>query len=367
MAHRKRRVTQHMMEDQSLRIIGNTLPKEWVVRDYKPDYGIDIAVEIFERSAVSESVTETVGEWFFAQVKSVKKTKIKRRRVYPRYNVEKKSLQEDKDKSLTIDTIPYQIDTDELLTVQSLGSGVPVLLLLVTLDTNKLYFVCLNDLIDKCILPSDENFATKKTKSIPIPVQNIISSDQESLTPIKFIAKRQKLYSAFSKFSYQEHEVNYLRDKIIISPTGDILDFSAIDTLLHFLKVIRRYDFWKTTSMWKVVSSLHEQIIKTEWLLRRMKTTGRLSTEDLSELIGQGAVDSVRRFDLDLQTHFATTQITDMWSRLKILNNIYEELCREWFLPTYLGAALHPGDEGMGRQRIEAPENTALAERLKRD
>ena len=345
MAHKKRRVTQHIMEDESLRIIRNTLPKEWVVRDYKPDYGIDIAVEIFERTDVSESATETVGEWFFAQVKSVKRTKIKRRKVYPRYNVEKKPLREDKDEFLTIDTIPYQIDTDELLTVQSLGSGVPVLLLLVTLDTNQLYFVCINDLIDKCILPSDENFATKSTKSIPIPVRNIISSDQGSLTPIKFIAKRQKLYSAFSKFSYQEHEVNnYLVDKIPISPTGEILDFSAIDTLLHFLKVIKRYDFWKTTPMWEVVSSLHEEIIKTEWLLHRMKTTGRLSTEDLSELIGRTALDRVRRFDLDLPTHFAKAQITSTWSQLKNLNNIYEECCREWFLPTYLGAitSSHP-------------------------
>ena len=48
MAHKKRRVTQHIMEDESLKLVQKILPKEWVIRDYKPDYGIDISIELFE-------------------------------------------------------------------------------------------------------------------------------------------------------------------------------------------------------------------------------------------------------------------------------------------------------------------------------
>ena len=171
MAHKKRRVAPHIMEDQSRIVVRRALPKEWVIRDHRPDYGIDISVEIFNPIDGSESITETSGEWFFAQIKSVNKTSIRRRKVYPRYNVEKGPLnidKEDKDNFVAIDTMPCRIDTDTLLTIQSLGSGVPVLLFLVTLDTEKLYFVCMNDVIDKCILPEDGKLGEHEEKTIHI-------------------------------------------------------------------------------------------------------------------------------------------------------------------------------------------------------
>jgi hypothetical protein len=32
-------------------------------------------------------------------------------------------------------------------------------------------------------------------------------------------------------------------------------------------------------------------------------------------------------------------EIRSLWIRLDNLGRVYEEICREWFLPTYLGAA----------------------------
>ena len=319
MAHKKQRVAEHIMEDQSLRIVRDILPKEWVVRDYKPDYGIDIAVELFERRGESGS-TETMGEWFFAQVKSVKRTTIHKHKVYPRYNVEKMPLEEHKADSFEIDVIPFRMDTSELLTIQSFGSGIPVLLLLVTLDTRTLYFVCLNDIIDKYILPRDENFSDKKTKTIHIPVQNLISTEENSLVPIRFLAKRPKLYSAFAKFTYQEHEIGHLINRFSTPPTGGGFELPAIDTVRHFLKIIKRYDFWNTTDMWQIISYLYARIIKIEQLLNGVKDIGQLSADESPEL--------------GLYLIIQECHLT--WSQLKNLNNIYEECCREWFLPTYL-------------------------------
>lgn len=107
MAHKKRRVAQHIMDDQSLQIIKDTLHKEWVVRDYKPDYGIDIAVELFEHIEGSEVITETLGEWFFAQVKSVARTSTNKLKYYHRYNVEMEPLRHDKNEHVEIDVIPF--------------------------------------------------------------------------------------------------------------------------------------------------------------------------------------------------------------------------------------------------------------------
>ncbi|GGG15463.1 hypothetical protein GCM10010913_41710 [Paenibacillus aceti] len=47
-SHMKRRPLQHIMESDSLSLINESLPAEWVIRDYKPDYGLDLAIECFE-------------------------------------------------------------------------------------------------------------------------------------------------------------------------------------------------------------------------------------------------------------------------------------------------------------------------------
>lgn len=334
MSHKKRLVTQHIMEDQSLQIIRSTLPNEWVIRDYKPDYGIDIAVELFEYIDGSSSTTETLGEWFFGQVKAVAKTTIKVITEYPRYNVEKEPLRKDKKESLKIEVIPFQIDTDELLTVQALGSGVPVLLLLVTLDTGNLYFVCLNDLLDKCIIPNDPMFSDKQTKVIHIPVQNRITRNHQSLVPVKFLAKRPKLYSAFSKFTYQEHEVAYILDHLSMLPVDIISESRELATLHHFLKIISRYDFWKTTDMWTPIGHAFDQISNMECILNAIKENKQLPKTLLSPV--NQLLDESKRDQDELIRFMFTCKIQSTWSFLKNLNNMYEEICREWFLPTYL-------------------------------
>ena len=178
MAPTKRRAMQHRMEEKSLQLVRQTLPDGWVVRDYKPDYGIDLAVEVFDQTRQSGSYLETVGEWFLVQVKSILRTHTIVLKAYPRSNVEKTHrpiLEPDDNKPMDIEVIPCRIDTSILTTVQALGSGVPVLLFLVTLDTESVYFLCLNDAIDKCIIPRDEEFNEKRTKTIHIPTRNRIS------------------------------------------------------------------------------------------------------------------------------------------------------------------------------------------------
>ena len=323
-----------MMEDKSLQIIRDILPDEWVIRDYKPDYGIDIAVELFEHIEGSESITETLGEWFFAQVKSVATTHVQKLKAYARYNVEKEQLKENKDDYIEIEVIPFQLDTDELMTVQSIGSGVPVLLLLVTLDTENLYFVCLNDIIDKYILPQDPCFTEKESKVIHVPVQNRVSKEQASLVPIRFISKRAKLYSAFSKFHYQEHEVGYLLDQLSNIPAEEINRAPALDMLRHFLKIIIRYDFWETTEMWMPIQQVYQKAQGIRSILDIISKTNTLP-QDI--LLPKNLPLSESEWDKEELTAFMLkSEIQSTWHMLKNLNNMYEEICREWFLPTFM-------------------------------
>lgn len=342
MAHKKRRVRQHVMEDKSRQIIRDILPDEWVVRDYdKPDYGIDIAVEVFDKIDDFGHIAETACEWFFAQVKSTEHAEITTHKVYPRYNVEKRRLTDNRKTQagcLEIPVISYKIDTDTLLTVQSLGSGVPVLLLLVVLDTGNVYFVCLNDLIDKFIIPSDTSFFEKQSKTIYVPATNRIANTPESLIPIRFLAKRMKLYSAFGKFSYQENEVKRLLESVQRCLSSESRNFAAIDELLHFVQIVKRYDFWETTDMWATIGNVYNEILLIEKILTTIKNSGGVSVDALAEACSELPIPNRKKtedLDRSLLAWIIMTRIQSTWEHLRTLNNIYEECCREWFLPTY--------------------------------
>ncbi len=337
MAHTKRRVHQHIMEDKSISLLRSRLPEEWVIREYRPDYGIDLAIEIFKFIDPDRTKADSLGEWFFSQVKSVSKTKINKLKVFGRHNVEKAANQTNPDEFLEIDVIRFPLETDELLTIQAMGSGVPVILFLVALDTQRIFFVCLNDLIDKVILPEDPDYTVKSTKTIYIPVKNEIKlNDESTLVPIRFYAKRPKLYSAFSKFTYQEDELRYLVDNISITDFEGIPQCRELLTVRHFLRIIKRYDFWETTRMWKPITDCYEDIISLETLIDKTLSTGRIETSDFHQ-----ANSLEMRFDpVDFTCFLFKSKITFTWHRLKNLNNMYEELCREWFLPTFLAQYL---------------------------
>jgi hypothetical protein len=130
------------MEEESFRILGNKLPEEWVIHEYAPDYGIDVVIEVFKYFGGQSDIAETLGETFFAQVKSVKEEAISRITVEPRLNVEKAKLtRTSKARPIDLDVIASPLDTVELNTVDAMGAGAPVLLLLVALNTKRAFFV----------------------------------------------------------------------------------------------------------------------------------------------------------------------------------------------------------------------------------
>ena len=313
MAHKKRRVFQHIMEDQSLTLLRNVLPEEWVIRQYSPDYGIDIVVEVFKYIDENREKADALGELFFAQVKSVKSTVIKRIKVYSRGNVEKLDLRENLKEYLEIDVIKFKIDTDELLTVQSMGAGVPVLLFLVSLDLKRVFFVCLNDLIDKIIIPSDPNYTDKQNKSICIPVKNEVKNEYVNLVHLRFYAKRSKFYSAFLKFEYQNNELNYLSVGLPEgSWEGSTINFTK-QQIKHFVRVLKRLDIWHDSEMWGLIEIYYKIIL------------------ELESVIENPEVETLRI--LFYYKGF-------LWERLNSLSHVYEEICREWCLPTYLAQLL---------------------------
>jgi Domain of unknown function (DUF4365) len=304
MAHAKRRPLQHVMEDESVKVLQRLLPKEWVIRPYHRDYGIDFIVELFNYVDEERRMAETLGEHVFLQLKSVLRTEIETVAVSGRGNVAKGALQHSQKDSVTISVIKFQIDTDELLTVETMGPGVPVLLVLVTLDQSRAFFVCLNDLIDKVIIPEEPQYADKGTKVVYVPAKNEITGDPISLTGIRFYGKRAKIYSAFSLFEYQRNELSYAAEQP-----------SVFEPMLrHFVRVLERLDIWDADVM---------GLFGCYW-------------SELQKMLA--------RLDAEGCCPYVVAEAGRIWTGLVAVSHTFEECWREWFLPTYLAQLLsYPG------------------------
>jgi hypothetical protein len=193
----------------------------------------------------------------------------------------------------------------------------------------------LNDYIDKVIIPEDPDFLSKTTKTILLPRKNLITSESTTLEPLKFFSKRQKFYAAFNKFHYQANELVYIFEHLVFEGEQLVQNPTALKILRHFLVNIKRYDFWDYAG-WGPLQMSYSDIIMTERILDRMEA-GK-SYEDL--LPPTWDLQKVRQLSAEDPTYsyfIGRTAIENTWWRLATLGRIYEELCREWYLPTYIG------------------------------
>jgi len=329
-ARRKQRTASHIGEEASFEIIRDVFPEQWVIRPFdKPDYGIDQVFELFKKVQGQSRTYETLGEYLFVQVKSVEKAKYATQKYYPLMNVAKAVYKEDRSVSLRTEVIKYQIDTNELVTIQAMGSSVCVILLLVDLDKKRVFFINLNDLIDKVIIPKKPDFRKNKTIIIDIPVLNELKkkSDQ-SFAPLEFYAKRAKLLAAYSTFLYQQNELFYALhafNPYFVGPRSiDAIktdpDWSSIQMMLkEFLSQILELDIWDLKGfnyfqpevnkvVWSYFSNYHDRLTALNIKIKAGKFNIRAEKSDVLLL----------------------------WFWLGNLNNVYQEFCREWWLPKFL-------------------------------
>ena len=73
--------------------------------------------------------------------------------------------------SWDISVANFQIDVSDVLTVELLGPAVPVLLILVDVQSERAFFVCLNDYLEKVILPEDPEFNQEARSSFRFPLR----------------------------------------------------------------------------------------------------------------------------------------------------------------------------------------------------
>jgi hypothetical protein len=194
----------------------------------------------------------------------------------------------------------------------------------VDVETRRSYFVCLTDYIDKVILPRSPGYADKGQKTINVPARNEITPD--NLVPLSYYAKRPKLYAAFQKFAYQEHEMSYVND------------YDLVKVSKRFARILLRSDIWRSCAWWGPLSIALkelETLIKTGQP-RPLKRSTLVSIPDAKKRIGSNP----NAADGKLYTQSEMLQIMairTLWGQLSNIGRIHEEISREWFLPTSLG------------------------------
>jgi len=305
---RKRRSINQINEEVSLNIFRDLIPETWVIHEYGPDYGIDCVIELFDYIDEDKKIAETLGEIIYIQLKSSTNIGYSKRKVYPRENVEKGNLTQDKSEFYELDVATFQLETSELLTIQAMGPAIPVLLVLVDINTKRVFFVCLNDYIDKIIIPSDPIFSSKDSKAIHIPLLNEILLNEENMVALRAYGKRSKMYGAFTKFSYQKKEIERILG--LTSFNQEASFEQAFNMLEVFVSTALNQDIWHSHEFWKPILSCYSEL------------------KEISIILKKG-INPDNAQDFILHCHH-------VWHRLDNLSNMYEELVREWFMPSFL-------------------------------
>lgn len=316
MAISKQRSEQHLIDQAGEQLFRSKLPKHWVMREYRPDYGLDFAIETF-KSGENEgrpAMFETLGEHFFVQLKSIATPAPLPLRIFGRGNVEKgpEALNRT-DKVAEIDTYRFQLETSELVTVERMGIGVPVLLVIADLAAGRCSFVCLNDYIDKILIPRHVDYRVKQSRTIHVPINNEIGTER-GLVALRWYAKRPKLLAAFQRFTYQYSELQWASD-------GNWRGLAEV-----FARRIADYDFWDDTEMCTPIGYDAAG-------LRRFIATG----QPAFFLPPRDTPLGVER--AEVEEHFRKADVFELWRQLSLLPKTYEDVWREWFLPTALGVA----------------------------
>lgn len=317
----KKRSEQHLIDAEGERLLRSLLPRHWVLREYRPDYGLDFSLETFKSAETSDgfSTYETLGEHIFIQLKSVASAKSFPLQLYGRGNVEKQAeCLNKKDPIALLNTIRFSLDTAELATVERMGVGVPVLLIIADIATSQCYFVCLNDYIDKILIPKHGDYTSKASRTIHVPTLNQVGNSIIGQTALSWYAKRPKLYAAFQRFIFQETELRYAWGRS-----------DALPMARYFASRLASYDFWDDTETWGLLSHYGNA-------LHRFITDGYPGLMKYNDQIFLDMANGDSGEALHIKEQFRLQEVLELWRCLSVLPRNYEEVCREWFLPTGL-------------------------------
>ncbi len=223
------------------------------------------------------------------------------------------------------------------------------------MTTKRVYYVCLNDYISKVLIPNNPNYAEQQEVTLHIPAWNVLDRDDEAFTYIHQLARRGKLYSAFNTFVYQRIELSMAVEStpVFVDEEHKVARLSEhlVSMLDVFLSETTRLDIWEPagTGYWAPLLELGGLYND---LFARLHA--------MADWQPRNVVESFIN-DLEVATNKAVN-----------VGRMYEEVVREWRLPTILAAMAddisNSAYKANARAKLRAPRKPAAkkATRAKR-
>lgn len=299
----KKRSLQHVIGDDAVRILrSKVFPREWVVREIHPDYGIDLDVELFDDKSM------TLGEHIFVQVKGTENIKFGTVSI----------------NNSIISAVKFSIEVSEINLIERMGSAIPVLLMVVDITSEKVYQICLNDYIKKVLPIKNPNYRNQRSITIYIPKQNEIYKDK--LDVLKWYGKRTKIYSIFHEMLVDIADMKYMDRKEKIKFGKQIV--------AHYIT----YDLLNSEDVWPILGSLREMISTmndNDCILPRAISFVKHSLEPGEDwehsTVYTSDYEEVNSYLFTQE--FSLNMLADL---IEHCSSCFETYCREWFMPGLL-------------------------------
>ena len=180
----------------------------------------------------------------------------------------------------------------------------------------------MSDYIEKILVPQGD-YTKNASKIINIPTSNILNQSNQSV--IEWYAKRPRFYALFNKIRYQLDELQYVS-------SSDVPSF--ID---YFIKIIYRFDVWEPPIMIPYMEKLKHDI---DYYLANGITEDEKQLVSNKANLGEDVEAAVYESSLcdglvSFQTAMVVQGLHRLWEQLANLGNIFEDDCKEYFLPTW--------------------------------
>ncbi|WP_345721919.1 hypothetical protein [Herpetosiphon gulosus] len=301
-------------------MVRQALPHTWQISEYLPQLGLHINIEIAGVAINQAEIQPWIGEELLCYLDWTTPIEPQVLEIPPPHHPIMRNLEPNQ-----LEVLPMNIPTSLLKIIHSLGASRPVLALLIDQQTKNVFWVCLNDYIDKINLPSQNgqfNDATYTT--IFIPAKNRLGNNDLTIDILGFYAKRPKLLAAFSAFRAQKARLDSLKDTELINQAR------------IFARINIHYDFWQTCRLWKPIIQLYHKFVHLAdhgFVDPKMHKKAQ-KHEHYDEPIWES---KWAEKPVNLVDSITYSDIIFCWLDMEQLAVSYEMHCRSWFLPTFSG------------------------------
>lgn len=319
----KNRGETHLKEDDSEGLVKSLLPSEWVIRKLHPDYGVDVTIEVFERQA---NGIPTMGEFLFVQLKATASAKRKVEPIRVRGNVEKALDTQSGRVEYELDAVTFVVDVDTIDNARLMGPSTPLMLFVCDLKDREVYFVCLTDYYDKVLEPRGISLSKQSSVTIVIPASNRLSS-AHSVEQMRFFAARAKLYAMFNLAQFQFREIRHILPNF--SNHEHLADIDSNFALIErFARRLRAMPIWDRELPWGLLPHYRDRL---NLILKNIDANALALIKGGVEAFMHGNDQAIAPL-FEFHSLCSTS-----WEQFSAIGQTFEDLVREWFLPTFVG------------------------------